>query len=155
MQQLLGEHYVFINMDYSMGRNQLKNPNVITPPSTLGVQNLILMADVIISDYSSIVFDGLAINKPFYLFINDFDNYEKARGVYDDMARDLGNFFVATEEELAEKIVKKDVRQDHLMRLKGDYATADNVNSNELLLEILNSACAYEVAIRKIMSIIA
>ncbi|MEW5568639.1 bifunctional glycosyltransferase/CDP-glycerol:glycerophosphate glycerophosphotransferase [Rossellomorea marisflavi] len=137
MQQLLGEDYVFINKDHSMGRNQLKNPNVITPPNTLEVQNLILLADVIISDYSSIVFDGLAIDKPFYLFINDFDKYEKARGVYDDMARDLGDFFVHTEEELAEKIVKEDVRLDHLMRLKGGYITEGDVNSNELLLEKL------------------
>ncbi|KML07883.1 hypothetical protein VL06_03200 [Rossellomorea marisflavi] len=76
MQQLLGEDYVFINKDHSMERNQLKNPNVITPPNTLEVQNLILLVDVIISDYSSIVFDGLAFDKPFYLFINDFDKYE-------------------------------------------------------------------------------
>jgi CDP-glycerol glycerophosphotransferase len=43
----------------------------------------------------------------------------KRRGVCDDMARDLGDFLVATEEDLAEKIVKEDVSLDHYMRLKG------------------------------------
>lgn len=45
-------------------------------------ERLLAVADLMITDYSSIVFDYLAYGKPFVLFVPDFDEYMKNRGCY-------------------------------------------------------------------------
>ena len=47
-------------------------------------EQLFAVADLLITDYSSIVFDYLAYNKPFVLFAPDFDDYSKNHGFYVD-----------------------------------------------------------------------
>lgn len=47
-------------------------------------QELSLIANCVITDYSSIVFDFLLQNKPGYLLVEDFEDYMKVRGVNDN-----------------------------------------------------------------------
>lgn len=47
------------------------------------VQELIIAADCIITDYSSIAYDFAIIRKPVLLIMEDVDEYIEARGVYD------------------------------------------------------------------------
>lgn len=45
-------------------------------------QQLILVSDIVISDYSSIIFDALTIDKQVYLYTPDFKVYDYNRGLY-------------------------------------------------------------------------
>lgn len=45
-------------------------------------QQLILVSDIIISDYSSIIFDALTIDKKVYLYTPDYKVYDYNRGLY-------------------------------------------------------------------------
>lgn len=47
-------------------------------------ERLLPVTDLLITDYSSIVFDYLAYKKPFVLFAPDLDEYEKNHGFYVD-----------------------------------------------------------------------
>lgn len=47
-------------------------------------ERLLPVADLLITDYSSVVFDYLAYKKPFVLFAPDLDEYEKNHGFYVD-----------------------------------------------------------------------
>lgn len=49
----------------------------------IDIQQLILISDIIISDYSSIVFDGVAINKKTLLYQPDLEQFEKERGLFE------------------------------------------------------------------------
>ncbi|MEW9502878.1 bifunctional glycosyltransferase/CDP-glycerol:glycerophosphate glycerophosphotransferase [Jeotgalibacillus marinus] len=100
----LQDEYVILNKQHSMGKFTTNDQFVITPDKHIEVQQLILISDVIISDYSSIIFDGMAIDIPFYLYINDFDKYQEARGVYEDIHEVLKPFYVEDKNELIEKI---------------------------------------------------
>lgn len=44
-------------------------------------QELLLVADIVISDYSSTVFDALTIDKYVYLYTPDFEEYNEQRGI--------------------------------------------------------------------------
>ncbi len=47
------------------------------------VQELVIAADCVITDYSSIAYDFAIIRKPVFLIMKDIDEYIEARGVYD------------------------------------------------------------------------
>lgn len=142
----LGNNYVVINKSHSMEMKQKKFNNIIYPDQKTDTQELILIADLIISDYSSIIFDGLSVETPFYLYITDFDKYKYARGVYLDMYEKLQPFYIKEESLLLEKIKKEqylDLKQEYQL-IKELYCNKDwESNGNQLLLdkiiEIINS----------------
>jgi CDP-glycerol glycerophosphotransferase len=71
-------------------------------------QEIILTADFMITDYSSIIFDFMLTSKPGFLFMLDYDNYNKERGFYVDM--DYYPFSYARDNaELCENILNFDV----------------------------------------------
>lgn len=46
---------------------------------------LIVAADILITDYSSIMFDFALLNKPIFIYATDYDKYAKERGLYFDL----------------------------------------------------------------------
>ena len=69
-------------------------------------QELILASDWIVSDYSSVIFDAIAINTPVALLTKDQERFEKARGLYNDIIEDLDFCSAENEAELAELLKK-------------------------------------------------
>ncbi len=89
----LGENFTILYKPHGMEKTKLKSQSIINLNEDIETQELILISDIIVSDYSSIIFDAVAIDIPFLLYINDFEKYEKARGVYNDMHRLLSPFY--------------------------------------------------------------
>ena len=48
------------------------------------VNDLLLITDILITDYSSIIFDYALLNKPVVYFVYDYEEYSKDRGLYFD-----------------------------------------------------------------------
>ncbi|MFX0048770.1 MAG: CDP-glycerol glycerophosphotransferase family protein [Candidatus Hermodarchaeota archaeon] len=46
------------------------------------IQELLLISDILVTDYSSMIFDYLLLNRPILLFTYDLEEYAKARGMY-------------------------------------------------------------------------
>ncbi|MCM3322733.1 bifunctional glycosyltransferase/CDP-glycerol:glycerophosphate glycerophosphotransferase [Cytobacillus kochii] len=134
----LNDDYVVIDKDHSMslGSKEVNSQVInINPSSSIDVQELILISDIIISDYSSIIFDGLAINKKFLLYINDFEQYEKARGVYSDINEQLLEFNSTDVETLANKITILNSEYPNVTyeKVKSVLANIYTENSNLML----------------------
>lgn len=125
LQKLLGEDYFIINKGHSF-LNDFENDF-----DQVETQQLLLISDIVISDYSSIIFDCIPVKKPFYLYINDFKKYEDARGVYREIYEDLSPLISKTEEELCEKIKNQD-NEYHLDSLK-KYMNNNVIQANKLL----------------------
>ncbi|MDD6262341.1 MAG: CDP-glycerol glycerophosphotransferase family protein [Clostridiales bacterium] len=58
-----------------------KYPGLVAAVPT---EELLPAADILITDYSSIVFDWLLYKKPFVIFAPDLEEFEKTRGLYID-----------------------------------------------------------------------
>lgn len=56
--------------------------DIVLVPSNIDTNELLGCTDLLISDYSSIVFDFLKCHKPIISYIYDFSEYEKVRGLY-------------------------------------------------------------------------
>lgn len=133
------DDYVFINKHHSLESYPVNINGVITPSARDDIQELLLISDLIISDYSSVIFDAMVLNIPFYLFINDFEEYDDARGVYLDMLADFKEFSYETEDELisAIKEMKENYPFDRYNAIKNHYSNTVDTNSNELISKFL------------------
>ncbi|MCL7710659.1 CDP-glycerol glycerophosphotransferase family protein [Actinobacillus pleuropneumoniae] len=58
------------------------NLDVIVAPKDIDSNELLGFCDLLITDYSSIIYDFLALNKPAISYIYDYEEYDAERGLY-------------------------------------------------------------------------
>lgn len=88
------------------------------------VNDLLIVADVLISDYSCIQLDYAILGKPQICFGYDYDEYKEIRGFYFDMEKTMPNGVMRTENEVIDHLLamnefdecKKSIkfRNDHM-----------------------------------------
>ena len=120
LQELLGDDYVIKSKDhvYLSKTVDLNNTNIET-------QELLLVTDYLISDYSSVLFDSFAINTPVCIYANDYEKYEKSRGVYQEIWKDLSFCTTNTIEDLAKMIKNYEISTKYNV-IKEKYCYNDN-----------------------------
>ncbi|MFF1683541.1 CDP-glycerol glycerophosphotransferase family protein [Streptomyces sp. NPDC058254] len=96
----------------------------VTPPGTVvdvsghhDVSELLVLADVLITDYSSIMFDYALLDRPLVHFAPDLDAYAADRGTYFDLRTRAAGPVVETQEELMRTL-------DGLKEADGDWQAA-------------------------------
>lgn len=82
-----------------------KNIEIISQKNT-DIMREIVNAELLISDYSSVIFDFTSLSKPVILYQNDLDEYLKKRKIYCEK-EELEQHNVATKEELLDTIINE------------------------------------------------
>ncbi|MGV9774374.1 CDP-glycerol glycerophosphotransferase family protein [Streptosporangium sp. NPDC003464] len=73
------------------------------------VTDLLLVADVLVTDYSSLVFDYAGTGRPILLFAHDLEHYRgRLRGLYLDPAEDVPGPLLETSDEVIEALAGLD-----------------------------------------------
>ena len=72
------------------------------------LNDLLKVADILISDYSSIVFDYAILERPIYCYGYDYENYLVQRGSYTDINQLFCDGVIRNEETLRDKILHID-----------------------------------------------
>jgi len=115
----LGEdHVILLRRHYYLGhrRSPAASPRVLDLSSHPDISELYLAADVLVTDYSSSVFDFAVTGRPIVLYAYDLEHYrDRLRGFTLDLATELPGPVVQEEAALA------DVLGD-LPRLRADWA---------------------------------
>lgn len=65
------------------------------------VERLMLASDVLVTDYSSIMFDYANLDRPTVIFAPDLDTYQEVRGVYFDLRKHAPGPFITEQASLA------------------------------------------------------
>lgn len=104
-------------------------------------QHLLLSADCLITDYSSAVFDYLKLDRPFCLFMSDYEKFDKSRGIYDDIEKDFFNY-ISYDEEQAESLLlswksNSEIQNKGLYDEPKEISSADKIAS--ILLDVRNN----------------
>ena len=68
------------------------------------VNNLMIAADILITDYSAIAFDYSILCRPIFCYAYDYDEYRAERGMYFEIDEKYPNKSCRTEEELLSRI---------------------------------------------------
>jgi CDP-glycerol glycerophosphotransferase (TagB/SpsB family)/glycosyltransferase involved in cell wall biosynthesis len=80
----LGEDYVLITKLHYLSELKKNKNNIIDCSEYSQIMDLMLISDLLISDYSSLIFDYALLKKPIILFQYDKQEYDESRGVYFD-----------------------------------------------------------------------
>lgn len=91
-EEKLGEDYILLfraHPDIAKVLNIVENEFVKDVSSYPHVNDLMLVSDLLISDYSSIFFDYSILERPMLCYAYDYDRYEAERGVYFDIRKEL------------------------------------------------------------------
>lgn len=99
------------------------------------ISELLLAADALITDYSSVMFDFTATGKPIYFFTPDIDHYRgELRGFYFDLAAHAPGPVVATQDELHAALADPDAPEryrDRYRRWRERFNTRDDGHAAE------------------------
>lgn len=114
LQESLGDDYIVISKEHTF----LNEHKMIYDIET---QELLLISDCVITDYSSVIFDAVAIDIPVILYCTDFDKYQNSRGVYESVWMDLEDLVINDIDELIKKIKNIDFSGNVYEKLKRKY----------------------------------
>ena len=64
------------------------DPRIITAPEFTSM-DMLLIADVVVSDYSCIIYEAAVLMKPLYFYTYDYDEYMSTRDIYMDYKQEV------------------------------------------------------------------
>lgn len=108
---------------------------------TISSERLLPVVDLLITDYSTVVLDYLAFNKPFILYAPDLDEYEATRGFFVDYRSITKN--LTTDAEHLDDMVKRVYQQwldgddEDIRRCKEMMTAACDGHATERILDFL------------------
>jgi CDP-glycerol glycerophosphotransferase len=80
------------------------------------VEELCVAADVLVTDYSSIMFDYAVLDRPIIVYAPDWDEYRARRGTYFDLVAEPPGVVTRTQDQLVEAIVSEAFEADDARR---------------------------------------
>ncbi|MFN3866865.1 MAG: CDP-glycerol glycerophosphotransferase family protein, partial [Demequina sp.] len=84
------------------------HPAVLDVTEHSSVEDLYLAADVLVTDYSSAMFDYANLGRPIVIFAYDWDHYRAQRGTYFDITVDAPGAVVSTAAELGSVLASRE-----------------------------------------------
>ena len=102
-----------------------RHPGVFLDFSTFpDVNDLLFVADVLVTDYSSIIFEHSLVAKPVVYFAYDYDEYLADRGFYFDFAEYTYGPVVRTSAQLAAALLSAEVDEANLATFRERFTGA-------------------------------
>lgn len=110
---------IFLYRGHHYSQNQDKRADVTDVSDYFDMQDLLLISDMLISDYSSSIWDYSFTYRPCYLYTPDLDKYIEGRGLDEDIYS-WGFPVALTNDELVEKIENFD-ENDFIERMNNHH----------------------------------
>ncbi len=95
------------------------------------VNDLMIISDILISDYSALIFDYSILEKPIISFAFDYDDYKKRRGVYIELNDILPGSIVEIEDDLLDFILseKIEVAKNNAIKIKKEFMPLNGIST--------------------------
>lgn len=137
--QNLGEDYAIIYKFHPlMGNYRLESDQRIINMNSEDTHQLFCISDYFISDYSSIVFDYMILEKPILFFVPDYQKYCQELGVFVDV-RQLGCPVCDSEDDLVEVIQNNDFHIDNIQKNKSVFFELQDGKSSIRVKEFIEN----------------
>lgn len=95
------------------------------------INDLMLVTDILITDYSSLIFDYVFVNKPIIYFAYDLELYENDRGLYFPFKEYVYGKVAKTNEELINAIQSESLEEEKRKVFKEKFVEACDGHSTE------------------------
>ena len=135
---LVRAHY--LDEDFELDTSNLE-ANIIDVSRYPDVQKLAVAADVLVTDYSSIMFDYANLGRPIVVFAPDWETYCDVRGVYFDILESPPGRVVRTQEDLEAVLIGGDFddapSQEALAAFREKFCEFDDGHAAERVVQRL------------------
>lgn len=101
----LDDDYIILFRGHPYHRDSIDfSEKIIDVSDYSDIQELLIVSDFLISDYSSVLVDYLILNKPFALYCTDLKEFERTRGIYNEYFTYFENYIFKDSGELIDYI---------------------------------------------------
>lgn len=105
------------------------------------VNEILPIADVLITDYSSVIFEYALLERPIVYFIYDYDEYANSRGIYYDFNDYIYGEIAKNSKELIDAIKMQDLKPDLRKKfIKKFMDSCDGKSTERVCKWIFNSS---------------
>lgn len=109
---LLNKYNVIFKGHVEAGSNYVPE-NAIIAPTHIEVQDLLLISDIVLTDYSSIIFDALTIDKTVCQYTPNHEKYVSERGVYEEVMHALSTVRYSDAKALLNDLISHQMKDIH------------------------------------------
>lgn len=140
--EILGNDYVILYRAHPIAMYDCKDYEdwFIDVTTCESIEPLMIASDILISDYSGLIPDYSITEKPIFLWTYDYELYNKERGLYFDIRKELRS--TGEEEELLDLILHDDLKKnvtDFVIPFRKKYATEFGFGTQKAIDVILNN----------------
>lgn len=112
-----------------------KEGRIIEGSSLPAILECYLAADLLITDYSSVMFDYALLDRPIVTYADDWDSYRESRGTYFDLLAEPPGHVAVNEDQLAAILGERRYADEESTRLRtafrARFCTKDDGNAAE------------------------
>lgn len=140
MKEAFGDEYVLLIKNHPIVKNNSVNeyPDFVLNMSHYeNINHLLLITDILISDYSSVPFEYALLEKPMIFYSYDLEEYGEKRGLWDDYKEMIPGPLAKTTEEVIDIIQYNRFDQEQIVSFKRDWNTYSNGRSGENLARFI------------------
>ncbi|RKQ34322.1 CDP-glycerol glycerophosphotransferase family protein [Oceanobacillus halophilus] len=112
-------------------------PEFVYDVSSYNINHMLIIADILITDYSSIPVEYAILNKPMVFFAYDIDEYAEARGFWETYEDMVPGPIVENMNQLIEVIKKKDFHMKRIKDFSNEWNRYSNGQSSENLVKAI------------------
>lgn len=136
----LDENDVFILKLHPFIKNQLNivkeyEDKIIDFTEYKDINELLLITDVLITDYSSVIFEYSFMEKPLIFYVPDLEEYSNSRSFYYDYNEYIYGSIAKTKEELINQIDSPSLDRDKIKQFKDKFLNKCDGNSTKRFVE--------------------
>ncbi len=138
VESLGGEYVILYKYHPLLGNYQLQSHPQVMNMNHEDTHALFSICDYLISDYSSVVFDFMILEKPLLFFIPDYHEYNTEIGVFVDICQ-LKYPVCYKEEEIISHIQNNQFDQENMRNMKNCFFDYQDGQSTKRVIEFLET----------------
>lgn len=141
--EILQDDYVVIFKPHYLIVNQFKNDEslqdfVYSVAAEAEINELYVISDVLITDYSSVFFDYAILKRPIYFYMYDLEEYaHELRGFYLDIYRDLPGKIYVDEKQMIQDVQLGNFDEKRLQQFNTRFNHLEDGKSTQRVLDIV------------------
>ena len=94
--------------------------------------DLLKICDYVITDYSATLIEASLLEKPIFLYLYDYENYNNVRGLNINIKEELSTFTSNNFNNIIDKIDKKEYNINQIVNFRKKYIEVDKNNTYKL-----------------------
>jgi CDP-ribitol ribitolphosphotransferase len=140
IQKSLGDEYIIVYKPHPLiNATRYSGNNHIINMQHESIKKVFTVTDVMISDYSAIIFDYLTIRKPIIAYVPDLEEYAQMPGLFIDYEKEFPGPIVNSNQALIEAIRNASYDEDKQTRLYDKVFCYKDGNARHRVVQLIET----------------